>query len=379
MKIIFSTLLLACLTFTSYSQKETVYSIVKQPQSPEWYQKQFELWNKETETNPQNTEAWQNAYIALRMIKITSGQKTQEDLNNFIHKMQKAIPNTYEYHYLTYYNGEVEGDKYDKLYHHIEKAYKIDSSRSEIYPDLVSYNLIKGNKERYNKFCRIWFNSNSMSAGILNFAYNLLVSCEDESVLITNGDNDTYPLFLIQEALNFKPKVKVLNIYLLQKDEYRNRIFKELNIPLFDKKSTNFEDPFEFMKAITRHLEKELKIKLYYSSTTNPKIYEESKENVYVVGLTLEYSTQKFDNIALIKKNIEQNYKLDYISVSFYNDISQSIVYNTNNAYLTGFLILFNHYKESGDILKMQKLKNILTAIAQNSSNKEYILNYIKC
>lgn len=361
-----------------FSQKETVYSIVIQPQSVEWYQNQLNLWSAEITKNDNNPEAWQNAYIAMRMLKINGAGKTQDDLNAFITKMQKAIPNTYEYHYLTYYNGAAVGDKYDNQFHHIEKAYKIDLRRTEIYPDLVSYHLLKGNKEDYNKFSKLWFNSNSMSTNLLNFGYNVLASCEDKSVLITNGDNDTYPLFLVQEAMNYKPNVEVLNIYLLQKDDYRNRVFKKLGVKPFDNKVEDYEDPYSFMKDIVKHLENELSIPLYYSSTVNPALYEASKDKVYVTGLALKYSENKFDNIAILKKNVEQNFKLDYLSTNFFDDISKQIVYNSNQSYLTGFLTLYSHYVKSGDILKQQWLGNILKNIADTNANKEYILNFMK-
>jgi hypothetical protein len=378
MKNIILILVASLFAATSYSQKQKVYSIVKQPKSVDWYQNQYKLWDLETKSNPKNTEAWQNAYIALRMVKIQSSFKTQDDLNTFISRMQKAIPSTYEYHYLTYYNREVESDKYDKLFHHIEKAYKLNPSRTEVYPDLVSYHLIKGNKMDYNKYSKIWFNSNTMSTNLLRFGYNILASCADKSVLITNGDNDTYPLFLVQEALNFKPNVEVLNIYLLQKEGYRNRVFKKLSIKSFDKKEKDFKDNYAFMKAIAKHLESELEIPLYYSSTVNPGLYKTSKEKVYITGLALKYSENKFDNIATLKKNVEQNFKLDYLTTNFFNDISKQVVINSNHAYLTGFLTLYKHYAISGDIQKQQWLGNILKNIAETNPNKEYILNFLK-
>jgi hypothetical protein len=377
MKNIILILVATLFTATSYSQKQKVYSIVVSPQSIDWYQNQYKLWDLETKSNPKNAEAWQNAYMALRMMQKKS-IKTQDNLNAFILRMQKAIPNTYEYHFLTYYNGEVEGNKYDKLFHHIEKAYELDPLKTDIYPDLVTYHLLKGNEKEYNKYSKLWFNSNTMSTNILNFGYNILASCADKSVLITNGDNDTYPLFLVQETLNFKPNVEVLNIYLLQKEKYRSRVFKKLSIKLFDKKEKDFEDNYAFMKAIAKHLENELEIPLYYASTVNPGLYKTSKEKVYITGLTLKYSENKFDNIATLKKNVEQNFKLDYLTTNFFNDISKQIVINSNHAYLMGFLTLYKHYAVSGDIQKQQWLGNILKNIAENNPNKEYILNFLK-
>ncbi|MDG1176439.1 MAG: hypothetical protein P8N07_11675 [Flavobacteriales bacterium] len=94
--------------------------------------------------------------------------------------------------------------------------------------------------------------------------------------------------------------------------------------------------------------------------------------------MALKYCENKFDNIATLKKNVEQNFKLDYLSTSFFNDISKQVVSNSNNAYLTGLLTLYSHYVNSGDILKQQWLGNILKDIADTNGNKDYILNYMK-
>ena len=377
MKIKLILLLIVISTHQLFSQKQTVYSIVKQPQSTEWYQNQLKLWEAEIKTNPKNATAWQNGYIAMRMIKLTSSYKKQEDLNAFIKKMQKAIPNTYEYHYLTYYNRDVAGDKYEKLYHHIEKAYKIDPTRTEIYPDLLSHAMINSNKEKIKEYSTLWFNSNSTSPNLLNFGYNMLASCEDNSVLITNGDNDTYPPTIVQNHMGYKPNVKVLNIYLLQKDKYRNDVFKSLGIKPFNKKMSDYKDSYTFMKDIARHLEKFLEIPLYYSTTVNKGLYKASFEKTYVVGLAVQYCEKKIDNIAILKRNVEQNFKTDYIETSFLNDISKQVTAQSNNAYLLGFITLYNHYKLSGDEVNKKKMDKLIRKIAASNNNSSNILKYL--
>ena len=355
------------------SQKQTVYSIVKQPQSTEWYQNQYKLWSKEIKQNPKNATAWQNAYIALRMIKLKSTFKTQKDLDMFIVDMQKNIPNTYEYHYLTCYNG----NNSDSLYHHVEKAYKLNPKRPEIYPDLLTNAILNTDEKRLKEYSSLWFNSNDISPSILNFGYNMLASCEDNSVLITNGDNDTYPPIVVQNHLEFKPNVKVLNIYLLKTDKYRTAVFKKLGIKEFNKKEKDFENQFAFMKAIVRHMEKELKIPLYYSTTVNQGLYKESFEKTYVVGLAVQYCEKKIDNIAILKRNVEQYFKTDYIETSFYKDISYQVTAQSNNAYLLGFITLYQHYKLSGEIPKKDKMEKLIRKIAASNNNSHNVLKYL--
>lgn len=68
---------------------------------------------------------------------------------------------------------------------------------------------------------------------LLDFAYNLLVGLEPDAILITNGDNDTYPPWVVQHSGDpFRPDVTVANMTLLNAPEVVRMLRDSLGLPV---------------------------------------------------------------------------------------------------------------------------------------------------
>jgi hypothetical protein len=61
-----------------------------------------------------------------------------------------------------------------------------------------------------------------------DFAKNYLRGCEDNAILITFGDNDTFPLWYVQEVEGFRTDVRVLNHMLASGYWYVHQMFKKV-------------------------------------------------------------------------------------------------------------------------------------------------------
>lgn len=356
-------------------ERQTVYSLVKQKQTIEWYQAQTKLWKQHLDKNPKDGEGWVSYYTAKRMLKIYNQGVMQHDLDSIVNKLvATAIPNTFEYHYLSVYNLGLRD--VEKSNFHLKKAQELGPNRVELFDDLTNYYELRRDKKNSETIAKKWFASNDISPGIYTWNYNMLQSVDDNAILLTVGDNDTYPAWILQRAKGIKPNVSVVNLGLIRLDDYRKTYFKELGIPYIEIDSEKKESYEAVQTILIKHIKENTDRPVYLGISASKKVYKSFEEDVYNVGLAYKWSEKKFDNIAVIKKNYEKYYMLDYLKQEYSNDISQGIIDDNSANYILSLVTLYHHYKESEDP-KMAETKNLILRVAERSGNLEEIIEYL--
>jgi hypothetical protein len=364
MKKIIGCLSLVFLALGAIAQeKQTVHSVIVEWREAEWYKTQEKLWEAEIDKNNQNGEAWMNYYGAVRALRILSEansaeQKKYYDLCDKIAKDVYALmPNTFEGNYIMYWNGKL-GQNDEK---YLIKAYEF---RPEDPRVLLDY-LIKSELERdtvtFSKVAKKLYEVNRMPSGALNWAYNVLTEVSENGIVFTAGDNDTYALWIVQEGLNYRKDVTVINSYMIQMDDYRSKLFKEMGIdPLeMDKKNPGSTS---FFKKI---FENNAKIPVHVSTSASGLFTDSTiTDHLYLTGLTYFYSLLDVENIAVIKRNFEKRFLLDHLIKNFsysYGDLDARI----KHMYLPGLMKLYVHSKTADDLEGIAYYKGLIDSIAK--------------
>jgi hypothetical protein len=391
-KQILAVMLFAAIFITGRAAGQTpekVYSLVKEVRTFEWYQAQSAAWQKVLEKDPANAQAWLYYFTANRMARITDRARWEKgagkwfkDPGEIVSQAGKAVPESFEYAYIKVWNSGGEVANFEK---DLMRAYELGRGRPEILDEMVLYYETTGDAAKRKEMSERWFRSNDIPAGILNYNYNVMQTLDEDAVIVTGGDNDTFPLWVLQDALGVKPRVKVLNLHLLAKKDYRDRAFRELGIPVIKfrgEDSTNPDTLFTLRQSMLSHLTEKSKRPVYLALTLDSRYYLDARmqQDLYLTGLAMCYQEKTFDNLGVIRRHFEQDYLLDYLLVSFGEDPSASVIAQMNTGYLPSLVKLCSHYRASGETEKLAKVQKMIAGIAAKAGEtgmmtemKEYL------
>jgi formylglycine-generating enzyme required for sulfatase activity len=341
---------------------EPIKPLSKAIRSLDYYQQQAQLWLLETQQHPQEGNAWLNYYTAARNTNVLQGYAAF-DLADILTEVKKNIPTSFEAHYLTYW----QSDLFDRNYEALLKAHELAPERLEIVHDFIHYYELKGDLANYVYWCEKYFNTGELSPGILTWNYNALASVRSNGVLITQGDNDTYPAWVLQAVKGVRRDVRIINLYLLLAEkDYRSRVFAELQVP------DTFERPQEApvnaqLELLLRHLLQYCARPVHLGIATPAEQRVAFDSQLYLTGLAFEYSQQYLDNVRLLRQNFENDFLTEYLGNPLYYDPSQSVVDHMNMNYIPALAILHDMYGKEGAKKEAEDIADLALHIADRA------------
>ncbi|WP_343634972.1 SUMF1/EgtB/PvdO family nonheme iron enzyme [Fluviicola sp.] len=373
--------------FHSFAQKdgqanqkpETVYSIAKEERGIKWYEDQLKLWKAEVDKNPGDGNAWSNYYAAARALRNTTPHDSEQrkkyrDLCAQIPaEVQKAMPNTFEGYFIPFIENEGAWGNPEGLL----KAAAIDPDDPRLLDEMLIHFAMERNQEQFDLYGQKMFAINELPVGLLNWGYNVMSELDENAVLFTCGDNDTYAAWIMQAVKKMRKDVTVVNTSLIELEGYRNRLLKELGYPpLTLKEATTDEEYLQNKDKIYRHFFQG-KRPVYVATTAINQFEKGFGDKLYLTGLAYKYSESNFDNTTVIRRNYEKRYLLDYLKEVFACNIGDLKAMEFNGMYVPSMIKLYQHYDESEETLKKQNLELLLLKVAEQSGQQSEVIELL--
>ncbi|MFA6676792.1 MAG: DUF2723 domain-containing protein [Bacteroidales bacterium] len=180
-----------------------------------------------------------------------------------------------------------------------------------------------------------------------DLAYNYFASCDKNAILITQGDNDTFPLWYLQEVEEIRPDIRIMNTSLMGTDWYLDQMKCKINqsdpIPFTLPRKDYLYGTNEYVdvtNAIKDPITVEQAINFFKSDDPRSKVNKYGNES-------LDYIPSKHLRIPV---NVENVKKYGIVAPEDYDKILDTldIVYSKDKNNLTKpelmMLDLFAHY-----------------------------------
>lgn len=320
------------------------------PCGKKWFQVQKDAWKLEVDKNPGSLPAWENYYLACKGIWDEDTLLWRKEQPRLLKKMKKYIPDTRLYYKVM--DDEVMIPDIKKRESIRRKILTLKRDSETDYRDDLRYYQQHGQMEEARRVAREWFDSGLYSRDILSYCYNELIGLEKNAILAGARYQWSY-CFLLQHGMGLFKDVELVDLIDLLYPDSESELWKAKGVDVqtfSDEKEVDCPGVWYFTEIERRPV--------YITQSGSSISLEKMKDHLYSEGLVFRYSLKPYDNMAVMRRNYEQKYLLDYLRFPVVTDALRN-----NERYILAFLPLLKFYYVSGDKNQYLKLKTLLMSI----------------
>lgn len=238
----------------------------------------------------------------------------------------------------------------------LERALEIDPAEGEPHFNLAVIEMAEGNTGKAKGHLAALLSTGRIPEPLVDLAYNMLAGVERDGVILTNGDNDTYPPLALQAARGFRTDVAIVNLSLLNLDWYREMLRTgpwKVPVPEPPADSKGPASPPALEGLIENLAEDGWRRPLYYAVTVAlahyPRPNELSLEGVVYRVLPEKGETTRTDGEALAR-NMEGVYRMESAASLGIDWDAHSALRSLMVNYAVGYARLGEARAEGGDL-----------------------------
>ena len=124
-------------------------------------------------------------------------------------------------------------------------------------------------------------------------------------------------------------------------------------------------------EVFVRHLIARSGRPVYFAPSIGAKLLRPFADRLYSEGLVLRYSEHPYDNLAVMKRNVEQRYQLDYLRQRFEARRPWAGETSLRLNYAAALQPLLRFYRASGDATRLNWLTDLLRSAVEGADCDE--------
>ena len=287
---------------------------------------------------------WYNAYQTLRNSSLSDDgiidSREQSEINSMIENSGKVIQGTFSWNYMQLRNNRNNAAAQS----YFINAAKLEPANALLPAEAAWLAERNGDAELRNKAIQSIKNNGTISAFQSVYSNWMLDVIPEGSLIVTNGEFDTYPIWEKQNAKKFY----VVSLAMIQDAAWLNRTLHNWD------KSMQFKGNSEsdFIAALLKSNKP-----VFFSFTIRQELLTKYQSNLFPVGPLCKFSKKPTDNIQGLKQFYLDKSLLNYFTKSNWkNDKYAAIARNL----LPGIIILEQssllNDAEKKDLLQLKKL-----------------------
>ncbi len=323
-----------------------------------------DVLNQNSKSKPSKSTAIQNTQQQLQLtlmkrrrnpVRKTPLSQETEFMEQKVHELSKLAPESFEFHLYSYLKTPYNF----KAISHLRKAEELAATHYDVLTSWTAYHFIS-ESDKVTGYLRQLDDGGYFKPGYRNYAGQALELLPENAVLLTHGDNDTYPMLIQQKIKGVRSDISIINIDFFQSEEYLKRLKnKGWSVPHISIVNTEFVHEF-----VTANQQRNI----FLANSIPGSYIKLFKSQIHPCGLAFYVGNDEAD---FCKK----------FNLQLYRNVSQQMQKeepaNNEQLFLSNSLpALFglrNNYLDSGDSMRLKKLNEVITIIGRQTHQQEKV------
>jgi hypothetical protein len=300
---------------------------------------------------------------ALSNQRHTVPPRQKQQLEQVVERLETKYPQTYEYHYAAYLVKRYDTAAGD----HLREAHRLAPAKTVLLSELVALSELSSNAAQKLEYCRKIERQHVYDPLLYQYGRNLLNSVEKGGWLITQGEWDTYPLWVLQTVHRFRTDVTLLQLDLMHQQHYFDRVMAPFKLKKGAYKRF-VANPSTFLKELAA-----VSKPVYLSLTADRSLITPNGAILFTTGLAMKLSAKPFDNLPVLAANWKL-FNLQNLPATTTDQAMHKMLGN----YIMPMALLHQQAITEGRTQEAETLKQLMTGLARNAGRGAELEQYLK-